>query len=492
MLLTLLAASPALLTSPLINGTGDEWPGWRGPGANGVGVGSPPTEWSEGNNVKWKVALPGKGTSSPVVWGDRVFLTTAIPTETAPKEEEAESGGGGRRGGFGGRSMSVPIVEQEFVVLALDRADGSEIWRRTASTQMPHQGTHRDGSYATPTLVTDGEFVCASFGSYGIYTFTFDGEPVWNKDLGDMDIAGGFGEGSSPVLHGDSLVINWDHSGDSFVVALNRKTGDEIWRKERDAVTTWVSPMLVESKGGPLVVIGGAKTIAYRVSDGEEAWSYDSSAPAPVEEEKDDAADEDEGEEEDDEGEEEEPAPRRRAWPGTSGGSRGGSSGGMPRSGVVTSPVVHNGILLYSTGSRRGSFRALKLSEASGVVESALWTSEGDTPHIPSPIAYDGIFYSLKSNSGLISAYSVETGERLYGPERMVGLTDAYASPIAAGGNIFFVGRDGTTEVVAAGSEYKSVAVNELDETIDASPALAGDQLFLRGTSHLYCIAKTD
>ncbi len=474
-MLSLLAPRTLALLATLVHagsaGSG-EWPGWRGPGGSGVAPGSPPLAWSETENVRWKALIPGRGSSSPVVWGTRVFLTTAVATgKEAPapaagpegpdrdgrgRGEEGGEGRGAREGGADGAGAppggaqergrgrrDAPLQEQDFLVLALNRADGSLAWERTATTAMPHQGTHPDGNYASPTLVTDGEHVFASFGSFGVFAYTAAGEPLWQKDLGDMEIMGGFGEGSSPVLFGDVLLINWDHEGDSFLVALDKRTGAERWRQARPSGTTWTTPVVVQVGETAEVIVGAARTIAYDLADGHELWSY---------------------------------------------GAVGGRGGG-----VITSPVVSDGLLVLATGNRDGEFRAIELAAAKGEVKPGaglLWTHAGDTPHIPSPLVFDGIVYALKANSGLLSAFDVGTGERLYGPTRMAGLANAYASPVAAGGRLYFVDREGATEILAAGPEFQSLAVNTLDEAFDASPAVAGDELYLRGREHLYCIAE--
>jgi outer membrane protein assembly factor BamB len=456
---------------------GEDWPGWRGPDGNGIAPGSPPVEWSEQKNVRWKAALPGKGNSSPVVFGKWVFVTSAVGTgkqkpvevnapeggedprgeprgerrrgegegEERPDRPEGQDGpdggrrGRGGRGGPGGMGRGAPIEEQEFVVLALDRASGKTLWEKKVATAMPHQGTHGDGSYASPTPVTDGEHLIVSFGSYGLYAFTMAGEQVWQKDLGDLDIMNSFGEGSSPVLRGDTLILDWDHEGESFLVALDKRSGAERWRRPRPSGTNWSTPLVVEAGGKTQVIVSSGKTSAYDLASGEELWSC-------------------------------------------------GSTEG---SGVISSPVVFDGVALVSTG-RRGALTAIDLSQAQGnVSESAavLWTVNADLPHVSSPLVHDGVVYMLKQNSGLVTALELATGERLYGPERMQALADAYASPIVAGDKLYFAGRDGTVEILGTGPEFRSLGSNTLEDAFDASPAVAGDELYLRGRTQLYCIA---
>lgn len=467
--------SLVLLSNVLIPGGNDSWPGWRGQG-NGVGSGTPPTEWSEQENVRWKVSVPGKGLSSPVVWEGLVFVTSAVGTGKKKDGEPAEAGADGERGrpdeggrgrgdgerrgppgearrgdgppeggrGPGGFGRGAPIEEQDFVVLALDRKDGAVKWQTKLATVMPHQGTHRDGSYASPTPVTDGERLYVSFGSYGIYALGLDGKLQWSVDLGDMDINNSFGEGSSPLLAGGSLILNWDHEGDSFLVALEAKTGKERWRTARPRGTNWSSPVLVSAGGAPRVVVAGPIAIAYDPATGQELWR--------------------EGE-----------APE----------GRGG--------GAIATPVVLDELVVYATGGRRGGeARAWVANAPKGAekVEPLLWKVTLDGPHVPSPLAYEGKVYLLKQDSGMLSVLDPASGKVEYGPERLDAVADVYASLVAAGGHLYVVGRDGTIEVLATRPELATVAVNKLDEGIDATPAIAGDELFLRGLEHLYCIAQ--
>ena len=234
-----------------------DWPQWRGPHANGVAPhADPPVEWSESKNVKWKVAIPGKGHASPIVWGDRVFILTAVETDKPGKPRQSEpEPTTGRRG-----PPTTPAAHVlRFALLAIDRADGKTVWQRTLREELPHEGIHTTGSWASNSPVTDGEHVYAYFGSHGLYCLDMEGNLEWEKDLGDMRIRHGHGEGSSPALHGDTLIVNWDHQGGSFVVALDKRTGKERWKAARDEITSWSTPLVVEHAGkGQNVDVGSS------------------------------------------------------------------------------------------------------------------------------------------------------------------------------------------------------------------------------------------
>jgi outer membrane protein assembly factor BamB len=207
--------------------------------------------------------IPGFGTSTPIVWKDQVFVVTAIPTgkkteaapEPAPAAEPAPEASGGQRrrggagGGGGGMRSEKPSEAYQFAVIAVDRASGKIVWQKVAREEVPHEGHHRDHGFASASPVIDGEHLYVSFGSRGIYCFDLKGNLKWEKDLGDMQTRNSFGEGASPAVHGDTVVINWDHEGDDFIVALDKRTGTERWRQKRDEPTTWSTPLIVEHDG---------------------------------------------------------------------------------------------------------------------------------------------------------------------------------------------------------------------------------------------------
>ena len=403
-----------MLVATASTGTGAKyWPQWRGPLGTGEAPSArPPLTWGPDRNVKWKVGIPGVGKSSPIVWGEMVITTTAVPAGDM----------------------------QEFVVLALNRADGKIRWQKTMRTEKPHEGTHRDGTYASGSALTDGERIYAFFGSRGLYALDMNGRVVWERDLGDMRTRNGFGEGSSAALHGDTLVVNWDHEGDDFIVGLDSATGKERWRQARDEPTTWTTPLVVTEGGRAPVVVGGTNRVV----------SYDLRTGAPL-------------------------------W----------HAAGLTMN-VIPTPVSGGGLLYATSGFRGSALRAIRLAEAKGAVTgppAIAWTYDRDTPYVPSPLLYRGALYFLKSNSGILTCLDASSGTVHY-TERLEDVPNVYASPVAADGRIYVAGREGTTVVLAAGPTLKVLATNRLDEPMDASPALVDQELYLRGTRHLYRISE--
>jgi outer membrane protein assembly factor BamB len=407
------------------------WPQWRGPLATGVAPhADPPLEWSETKNVRWKVEIPGRGSSTPVVWGDQIFLTTAIPMG-APGAASHEP-----RGGI------APRPSHRFVVMAIDRRTGKTAWERVVREEVPHEATQENGTWASSSAVTDGELVIVSFESRGIYAFDLEGAQVWKADLGRKKMRNEFGEGSTPALHGNHLVLLWDHQGGSFIVALDKRTGKELWRQKRDEIDTWATPLVVEHNGRAQVVATGMNRLR----------SYDLETGALV-------------------------------W----------QTGGVTMN-PIPSPVAGDGMVFVTSGFRGNSLKAIRLADAKGDITgppALAWTLDRDTPYVPSPLLYGGIIYILKSNNGLLSALDAQTGTPHYQVQRLEKATTVYASPVGAAGRVYIAGRDGTTVVLRQGKTFEVLAENTLDDGFDASPALAGNEIFLRGYRNLYCIAAT-
>jgi outer membrane protein assembly factor BamB len=409
------------------------WGQWRGPDATGVArYGNPPTAWSETQNIRWKVEVPGLGSASPIVWDDKVFLLTAVPLgDPLPPA--------GRRRGRGQREIQM----HRFTVMALDRQSGEVVWEQIALEAVPHEGHQEpNGTYASGSAVTDGEYLFAFFGSWGFYAYDMDGNLQWEVDLGTRFMRNAFGEGTTPALHGDTLVVTWDHiGGQSFIVALDKRTGEEHWRANRDEIDTWATPLIVQHAGRAQVITPAMDRV----------YSYDLETGAIV-------------------------------WQ-----SRGTTMNAIP------SPVHADGIVYVMSGFRGNNLQAIRLADASGDIaatDAILWQLDRDTPYVPSPLLYDGALYVIKSNDGILSVFDPLTGEPHYQRQRLQGVPNVFASPVGAAGRVYIPGRDGTTLVIRHGDRYEVLASNTLDDGFDASPAIVDDVIYMRGCRYLYAIAE--
>ena len=438
------------------------WGQWRGPEATGVARhADPPLTWSETENVAWKVEVPGRGTASPIVWGDKVFLLTAVAVgdpvalgapevsrrqppdasrrQAPPERRERRAGRGRRRGRRGAQEVQA----QRFMVIAFDRENGDAVWEREAREALPHEGYQQpNGSYASGSAVTDGERLYAFFGSWGLYAYDLDGELLWEVDLGDRFMRNAFGEGTTPALHGDTLVVTWDHiGGQSFVAALDARSGEERWRSNRDEIDTWATPLVVEHDGRAQVITPAMDQVySYDLRTGETVWR-----------------------------------------------SRGTTMNAIP------SPVHAGGIVYVTSGYRGNNLQAIRLADARGDIAGTgaiVWQLDRDTPYVPSPLLYGDALYLLKSNDGILSAFDPATGEPHYALQRLEGVPNVFASPVGAAGRVYITGRDGATLVIRHGRRYEVLAVNRLDDGFDASPALVDGEVYLRGYRYLYKIAE--
>ena len=422
----LAAAAPAV--------AGQNWPQWRGPLGTGVSPDArPPVEWSETKNVRWKTALSGLGHSTPIVWGDRVYVTTAVPYGE-PVEPKPDSDPGAHD--------NLPVTRHHrYVAIALDRRNGKIVWKKTVHQDLPHEGGHESGSLASASPVTDGELVFAFFGSRGLFCLDRAGEVKWKRDLGDLQTKHNHGEGASPVLHGDTLVVNWDHEGESFVVAFDKRTGKERWKVARDERTSWTTPIVVVHDGRPQVIVSATKRIrAYDLATGKVIWEC----------------------------------------------------GGLSNN-VVASPVAADGILIAGSSYVSKAMVAVRLEGARGDVtgtDQIAWTRERRTPYVPSPLLYGGAVWYLRHYQPTLSRVEVKTGMEPAGPFSLGGIGSLYASPVGADGRIYLTDLRGATLVISNAVEPKALALNRLDEPVNASAALAGKAIFLRGNKSLYCIAE--
>ena len=413
----------------------NNWPQWRGPLANGVAPrADPPIRWSESSNIRWKIPLPGKGHASPIVFGDAVYVLAAVPVGEAQKAVYDDAPG---------VHDSVPVTHRhQFSALAVNRRDGGILWSKVLREEWPHEGGHVTGSLASSSPVTDGERVYVFFGSRGLYCLDPAGEVQWSKDLGRMHTLHAHGEGSSPVLYGDRLIVCWDHESGSFLYAFDKRTGKELWKVARDEKTSWSTPLVVEHEGKPQVIVSATKRVrGYDQANGALLWEC----------------------------------------------------AGLTDN-VVSSPVYFGGLVIAGNSYYQQAMLAVRLEGARGDItgtDRVAWKLNRMTPYVSSPLLYGDTLYFLRHNQNVLSRLDPMTGKPRGEPLRLEGIADfIFASPVGAAGRIYVTGRDGTTVVLRHDRENAALAVNHLDDSFSASPALAGRDLFLRGERFLYCIAE--
>jgi len=422
------------------------WPQFRGPGASGVAASGAPVSWDAAKmtNVKWKTEIPGLAHSSPVVWGDRVFITTAI---------SADSKAALRVGLYGDVEPVAQEPKHTWRVYALDKRTGKILWERTAYEGVPKVKRHTKATHASSTPATDGKHIVALFGAEGLYCYDTSGKLLWKQDLGPMD-AGWFydpdyqwGHASSPVIYKNMVIVQADIQKDSFIAAYDLKNGKQLWKTLRDEIPSWGTPTIHEGKARAELITNGTKFIrGYDPLTGKELWRL------------------------------------------------GGNS-------EITTPtpiVAHD--LIYVTSGYRPiqPIYAIKVGTANGDITLAkdketndfiAWSKQRGGPYMPTPIVYGGHFYTC-SNNGVLTAYDAKTGERIY-QERIAGRGGAFtASPVAADGKLYFTSEDGEIFVVKAGPKYELLSTNAMNEVCMATPAISDGTLFVRAQKHLYAIAE--
>jgi outer membrane protein assembly factor BamB len=368
--------------------------------------------------------------------------------QPSPEGQRAErprspgsSGGPGGPGGFGGGGP--PKDPYQFTLTAIDRGSGKVAWQRILRQEIPHEGHHpSDGSFASASPVADADGVFAYFGSRGLYALDHQGNVRWQKDLGKMQIKMAFGEGSSPALFGQYLVVNWDHEGADFIAAFDKNTGQQLWRQPRDEQTSWSTPLIFQQGGRTQVVVNAsAKVRSYDLTSGQELWSIGPLTPNSI-----------------------------------------------------PSPVMGQGMVYCMSGFRGAALFALRPDGTGDLLgtKTVAWTYHKDTPYVPSPLLYGDQLYFFKGNEGTLTVLNAATGGVLLGAERLEGVRGVYASPLGAAGRIYIAGRDGGVLVLKKSPKLEVLATNKLDDRFDASPAAAGRELFLRGRDYLYCLAKAE
>jgi outer membrane protein assembly factor BamB len=305
---------------------------------------------------------------------------------------------------------------------------------------LPHEGHHRDHGFASHSPVTDGQRVYAWFGSRGLHCYDLDGQLKWSKDFGRMQTKNSFGEGSSPALHGNVIVVTWDHEDEDFITALDKETGKELWRQARDEETSWATPLIVPHDGKAQVVTSATRKIrSYDLATGKLLWEC----------------------------------------------------AGMTAN-VIPTPVAADGLVYPISGFRGNALLAIRLGRAGDLTDSdaIAWRHNRSTPYVPSPLLYGDRLYFFASNNSILSCFDAKSGKAVLDAQRLEGPSGFYASPLGAGGRVYLTGRNGVSVVIKHADTLEVLATNRLDDRFDASPAAAGPELFLRGHENLYCLAE--
>lgn len=431
----------AVAPSPLVarQDSGANWPQWRGP--HGLGV-SPqtgvPAEWTPTNNIAWKTAIPGRGHSSPIVWGDRIFLTTSIKGEQVPGRKAPVHPGFDLVPGYVHPDSTDVDFRHSLKVLAVDAGTGRIVWERTAYDGVMFDDRHRKNTFASPTMVTDGRLVFAFFESLGLYAYDFDGRLRWHADLGPI-IKAGLGPGTSPVIHGDLVIVLCDQEmgKGSFMVAVDRATGKEVWRTERTNRRSWATPLLVRAgERTELVTSGAESVIGYDPATGRELWRANGVQSHPI-----------------------------------------------------PSPVAGHGLVFMTAGSQAKRALAIRPGGSGNLTDSSsvVWRYNKGTAYVPSPILYGRYLY-LMTDTGLITCLDAITGERLYEGGRVPVPATFTASLVAVDGRLLLTSEDGDTFAIKAGPVHEVLATNSVGEPVYASPAIANGRIYIRGERHLFAI----
>ena len=422
-----------------------DWPRWRGPFETGMARGDAPTIWSDSKNIKWKTHIPERGHSSPVLWGDQIFVTTAVTTGATPEEERSTrpqpgAAQGGRRGAGGGAG---PLVDHKFELISLDRKTGRILWQKTARVATPHEGYHRMyGSFASNSPVTDGKHVFAYFGSRGIFCYDLKGKLIWEKDLGvRMTMRASFGEGTAPVLYENALILNMDHEGEDVLVVLDKDTGKELWRVNRDEPSNWAAPLVVDFQGRKQIVVSASRKVrSYDLKTGEVIWEC--------------------------------------AGLGTN---------------TIPTPVRQGDLVYVMSGHREPNLLAIRLGRKGDLTstDAVVWTNSRGNAYTASPVLYENKLY-IVTDSGMVSCLDATTGKPYYSQVRLPKATNIKSSPVGANGKLYLATEDGDVVVLKMGERFEVLATNTLDgQCFIATPAIAGGEIFLRGQNTLFCIQQS-
>jgi outer membrane protein assembly factor BamB len=423
------------------------WPQFRGPGATGVAeTGVAPVKWdaAKAANMRWKTAIPGLGHSSPVAWGKKIFVTTAISSNPKPET---------RFGLYGDVAPVKDDPKHIWKVYALDSQTGKILWERTASEGIPKVKRHPKSTHADPTPATNGKYLIALFGSEGLYCFDLKGKLLWKQDLGVLD-AGWFYDpdyqweyGSSPIIYKNLVIVQADLQKDSFIAAYDLKTGKPVWKTKRDEISSWGTPTVYEGKTRAELITNGSKAIrGYDPLTGKELWRLG------------------------------------------------------PNSEITTpTPFVAHDLIYVTSGYapiqpiyaiKPGANGDISLKDGKETNEFVAWSKQRGGPYMPTPVVYGDYLYTV-SNQGVFTAYNAKTGERIY-QERLGGKGGAFtASPVASDNKIYLSSEDGDVFVVKAGPKYELLATNPVGEVMMATPAINGGLLIVRGVNHVFAFGET-
>lgn len=435
-----LVAAVTFLSATLSSTSAGNWPQWRGPEGQGISTETGlPVEWSATKNIKWKTAIAGRGHSSPIVWGNKIFLTTALDGDVIP----------GAKAGvthklLDGTDFVHPDAmgadrKHTFKVICLDRESGKIVWERVAYEGAVADSRHKKASFASSTPATDGKYVFAFFGTEGLYAYDYQGKLVWKQNLGTLGTAS-VGYGVSPILYKNVVIMQCDDSGGkSFIAAFDKKTGKQAWRTERKVDVTWSSPVLIRAGDRTELVASAAEAIiAYDPATGKELWRH-----------------------------------------------KGLDSNAVP------TPVVSNDLVVVTSGSPKKIALGLKAGGNGDVTGTSqlVWSYNKGTAYVPSPILYGDYLYLMTGN-GSISCLQARNGKVEYEGARVPKPTMFMASPVAYDGKILLTSEEGDTFVLKAGPKHEVLRTNSLGEPVYASPAIAAGRIFIRGEKNLYAIGN--
>jgi outer membrane protein assembly factor BamB len=419
--------------------TNENWPQFRGPNSSGVAEDPAlPEKWSATQNIAWKTEIPGFGWSSPIVWGDKIFVTAVI---SAGEIETPKKGLY-----FGGNRLEPPKGEHRWMVYCVDLKKGKIVWEREVYRGVPAITRHLKNTFASETPVTDGERVYAYFGNLGLYCYNFKGDLIWKQSFESHHTRFGWGTASSPVLHGDRIILLNDNDEQSFLAAYDKKTGVQAWRAEREIGTNWSTPYIWENKGRTEIIVPGWKVVRSYDLNGKALWEF-----------------------------------------------KGMSSI------VIPTPFSKFDLLYVASGYvgdqhrpvyaiRPGASGDISLKEGETSNRFIAWYLPQGGPYNPSPIVYGDYYYTLYDR-GFFTCHDAKTGKEIYGKQRIDSNSSAFtSSPWAYNGKIYCLSEDGDTFVIQSGPEYKLLGKNSLDEMCMATPAIANGSLIIRTSSKLYKI----